>query len=242
MHKHMIAELARGGAHVDMWLFCPYHPDGSVEAFARASADRKPGPGMALAAAEALGLDLSASWVVGDSARRHRPGPGGRGATAARRRRRHVPAADVVSVSGSRRPRSRHILRRPTPEPPGGPGRRSPRANSDDGGAFGSAYADELATRIADRRSGPGRRGRRLLNDATTGTPLCSPAATVVPPPSPTTCSATTSRACATGTDLPAGVQPEHQHRAVQRDRQRHRLRARSSSTSCSRWPGPVMC
>ena len=63
----MIAELARGGAHVDEWLFCPYHPDGSVEAFARFSADRKPGPGMALAAAEALGLDLSVSWVVGDS-------------------------------------------------------------------------------------------------------------------------------------------------------------------------------
>ena len=67
VHKHMIAELARGGAHVDEWLFCPYHPEGSVEAFARSSADRKPGPGMALAAAEALGLDLSASWMVGDS-------------------------------------------------------------------------------------------------------------------------------------------------------------------------------
>lgn len=67
VHKHMIAELARQGAHVDMWLFCPYHTDGSVEAFARASSDRKPGPGMALAAAQALDLDLNASWVVGDS-------------------------------------------------------------------------------------------------------------------------------------------------------------------------------
>jgi D-sedoheptulose 7-phosphate isomerase/D-glycero-D-manno-heptose 1,7-bisphosphate phosphatase len=67
VHKHMIAELAQGGAHVDEWLFCPYHPDGSVEAFARFSADRKPAPGMALAAAETLGIDLSISWVVGDS-------------------------------------------------------------------------------------------------------------------------------------------------------------------------------
>jgi histidinol-phosphate phosphatase family protein len=66
VHKHMIAELARHGAHVDVWLFCPYHPDGIVEAFARTSSDRKPGPGMALAAAKALDLDLSASWVVGD--------------------------------------------------------------------------------------------------------------------------------------------------------------------------------
>jgi histidinol-phosphate phosphatase family protein len=68
VQKHMIAELARKDAHVDLWLFCPYHPDGTVQAFARASADRKPGPGMALAAAQALDLDLTASWVVGDSA------------------------------------------------------------------------------------------------------------------------------------------------------------------------------
>ena len=67
VHKHMIAELAAGGAHVDEWLFCPYHPEGTVDAFTRRSADRKPAPGMALAAAEALGLDLTASWVVGDS-------------------------------------------------------------------------------------------------------------------------------------------------------------------------------
>ncbi|HEX6509407.1 MAG TPA: HAD hydrolase-like protein, partial [Chloroflexota bacterium] len=44
----------------------PYHPAGVVEAYARASEDRKPRPGMAKAAARALGLDLAASWVVGD--------------------------------------------------------------------------------------------------------------------------------------------------------------------------------
>jgi D-sedoheptulose 7-phosphate isomerase/D-glycero-D-manno-heptose 1,7-bisphosphate phosphatase len=68
VHKHMIAEMAQRGAHVDLWLFCPYHEDGVVEGFARASSDRKPAPGMALAAARALDLDLSASWVVGDMA------------------------------------------------------------------------------------------------------------------------------------------------------------------------------
>jgi D-sedoheptulose 7-phosphate isomerase/D-glycero-D-manno-heptose 1,7-bisphosphate phosphatase len=67
VHGHIDAELARHGAHVDLWLFCPYHPEGVVAAFARPSADRKPAPGMAIAAAEALGLDLAASWVVGDS-------------------------------------------------------------------------------------------------------------------------------------------------------------------------------
>jgi D-sedoheptulose 7-phosphate isomerase/D-glycero-D-manno-heptose 1,7-bisphosphate phosphatase len=62
----MTAEMARLGAHVDAWFFCPYHPDGKVAPFARVSSDRKPGTGMAVAAAAKLGLDLAASWVVGD--------------------------------------------------------------------------------------------------------------------------------------------------------------------------------
>src|SRR5512133_254687 len=66
VHKHMAAEMARLGAHIDSWFFCPYHPDGIVAPFSRVSSDRKPGPGMALAAAAALDLDLSQSWVVGD--------------------------------------------------------------------------------------------------------------------------------------------------------------------------------
>jgi D-sedoheptulose 7-phosphate isomerase/D-glycero-D-manno-heptose 1,7-bisphosphate phosphatase len=66
VHRYIDDELAREGAHIDLWLSCPYHPDGVVDPFARASQDRKPAPGMALAAAAALGLDLSMSWVVGD--------------------------------------------------------------------------------------------------------------------------------------------------------------------------------
>ena len=66
VHRHIEAHLARYGARIDLFLYCPYHPAGIVEAFARASEDRKPGPGMAYAAASALSLDLTASWVVGD--------------------------------------------------------------------------------------------------------------------------------------------------------------------------------
>ncbi len=66
VHEYIAEKLAERGAHVDMFLYCPYHPDGTVEGFARRSADRKPGPGMAVAAAEALDLDLTSSWVVGD--------------------------------------------------------------------------------------------------------------------------------------------------------------------------------
>jgi len=66
VHQHIAQRLAEHGAHIDLFVFCPYHPAGIVEAFARTSEDRKPGPGMARAAAAALNLDLSSSWVVGD--------------------------------------------------------------------------------------------------------------------------------------------------------------------------------
>lgn len=66
VHKYIAEHLAEHQAHVDLFLFSPYHPAGTVEAYARPSEDRKPGPGMANAAAAALDLDLAASWVVGD--------------------------------------------------------------------------------------------------------------------------------------------------------------------------------
>jgi D,D-heptose 1,7-bisphosphate phosphatase len=66
VHQYIEARLADYGARIDLFLYCPYHPAGIVEAFARTSEDRKPRPGMASAAASALNLDLTASWVVGD--------------------------------------------------------------------------------------------------------------------------------------------------------------------------------
>jgi histidinol-phosphate phosphatase family protein len=66
VHRYIVDRLADYGAHIDLFLFSPYHPAGVVAAFARMSEDRKPRPGMAKAAAVALNLDLTASWVVGD--------------------------------------------------------------------------------------------------------------------------------------------------------------------------------
>jgi histidinol-phosphate phosphatase family protein len=66
VHQYIARHLAEHGAHIDLFLYCPYHPAGVVEAFARASEDRKPRPGMAKAAEAALSLNLTASWVVGD--------------------------------------------------------------------------------------------------------------------------------------------------------------------------------
>jgi D-sedoheptulose 7-phosphate isomerase/D-glycero-D-manno-heptose 1,7-bisphosphate phosphatase len=66
VHCYIAEKLAEHGAHIDLFVYCPYHPDGVVEGFSRSSEDRKPRPGMAKAAAEALNLDLGSSIVVGD--------------------------------------------------------------------------------------------------------------------------------------------------------------------------------
>lgn len=66
VHDYIAEQLAEHEAHIDLFLFSPYHPAGIVEAYARGSDDRKPAPGMANAAAAALSLDLTTSWVVGD--------------------------------------------------------------------------------------------------------------------------------------------------------------------------------
>jgi histidinol-phosphate phosphatase family protein len=163
VHKHMIEEMARQGAHVDLWLFCPYHPAGSVESFARASADRKPGPGMALAAAAALGLDLTSSWVVGDSAADIGL------ARAVGARPLHVgpvdfPAVDVASfpnlAAAVRHIVDDHGRSRPAGRP-SFPARQYP-----DGGSFGSAYAGELAKAFGTIDMAKVAKAAELLNDA----------------------------------------------------------------------------
>jgi len=69
IHGEMRRQLAEHGAHVDGIYYCPFHPEGTVEEFAKESELRKPKPGMLLKAAKELDIDLAASWMVGDSSR-----------------------------------------------------------------------------------------------------------------------------------------------------------------------------
>jgi D-glycero-D-manno-heptose 1,7-bisphosphate phosphatase len=63
--------LADQNSHavIDRHEFCPFHPEGTVEQYAKESDLQKPKPGMILQAAEKLALDLSRSWVIGDAPR-----------------------------------------------------------------------------------------------------------------------------------------------------------------------------
>lgn len=69
IHARLAELLAAKGAHLDLVLYSPYHPEIGRERYRRATNCRKPGPGMILEARKRLGLDLARSWVVGDSDR-----------------------------------------------------------------------------------------------------------------------------------------------------------------------------
>lgn len=69
VHHTLEKRLADEGAYLDAIYYCPFHPDGVVEKYRMESDMRKPAPGMLLKAAEELHIDLSQSWMVGDSYR-----------------------------------------------------------------------------------------------------------------------------------------------------------------------------
>lgn len=71
IHARLESELGQSGAYLDAIHYCPHHPDagypGEVAELKRVCDCRKPAPGMVKAAAVAMNIDLSASWMVGDT-------------------------------------------------------------------------------------------------------------------------------------------------------------------------------
>lgn len=71
IHNKMETLLGQHGAYVDAVYYCPHHPDKGYEGerpqYKVICNCRKPKPGMFLKAAEEYNIDLSQSWMVGDS-------------------------------------------------------------------------------------------------------------------------------------------------------------------------------
>jgi D-glycero-D-manno-heptose 1,7-bisphosphate phosphatase len=67
VHDRVRELLAAEGARLDGIYFCPHHPDVGAPAYRKACGCRKPLPGMLERARDEMGIDLSASYMVGDS-------------------------------------------------------------------------------------------------------------------------------------------------------------------------------
>ena len=73
IHKKMATLLGKEGAYVDGIYICPHHPDKGFEGERpeyKIDCDcRKPKPGLLLQAAKDFNIDLSESYMIGDSHR-----------------------------------------------------------------------------------------------------------------------------------------------------------------------------
>jgi len=67
LHAWMRAELAREGAYVDAFEYCPHHLDGARTEYRRACRRRKPEPGMILDLLANWTVDKQASFLVGNT-------------------------------------------------------------------------------------------------------------------------------------------------------------------------------
>ena len=66
LHDWMNAELAKHGAHIDAFYYCPHHTEGIVPTYTKACACRKPAPGMLLRAIAEYDIDPAVSLLIGD--------------------------------------------------------------------------------------------------------------------------------------------------------------------------------
>ncbi len=67
IHERVLEQAALEGPRLDTSRLCPHHPDGVVSEWAGTCDCRKPAPGMLLDAAADLEIDLSGSWMLGDT-------------------------------------------------------------------------------------------------------------------------------------------------------------------------------
>lgn len=66
LHGEMAVILREAGAAIDDWRYCPFHPDGTIDAYRGTHPWRKPEPGMLIDLMDHWPIDPANSLLVGD--------------------------------------------------------------------------------------------------------------------------------------------------------------------------------
>lgn len=66
VHRRINEMLRTDGAHIDGFYYCPHHPDGQ-EPYNKVCDCRKPATGLLVQASEELDINLTRSWIIGDT-------------------------------------------------------------------------------------------------------------------------------------------------------------------------------
>ena len=67
LHRFINEELAKYGAQIDRFYYCPHHPEAKIERYRLDCDCRKPKPGLLKRAIEDLSIDINRSYLIGDS-------------------------------------------------------------------------------------------------------------------------------------------------------------------------------
>jgi D,D-heptose 1,7-bisphosphate phosphatase len=68
-NERIQSDLNKVGAYIDKFYYCPHHPTEGKGAYLQACNCRKPEPGMLFSAAEEFNINLTESYLIGDTFR-----------------------------------------------------------------------------------------------------------------------------------------------------------------------------
>ena len=68
LHESLNERLKAEGAHIDLFFYCPHHPEHGIGKYKRECSCRKPASGMLAMAEQYFAVDKKHSYMIGDNA------------------------------------------------------------------------------------------------------------------------------------------------------------------------------
>lgn len=67
LHQYVNEQLSKYKAHIDVFYYCPHHPDAGIGKYKMKCHCRKPETGLFEKACEDFDVDIEDSWMIGDN-------------------------------------------------------------------------------------------------------------------------------------------------------------------------------